>query len=204
MVPKQYATRPRCAIFKHTMYKYFSNLTKMVPIHQILKLILIPLRKSPIFDPFVVRENVKIWLKMFWISLSKLGFTLKEIDLSVFSSLQRHFLHLPDFLLFSRASAPAKRAQRSPIRKRKLKPIDPKKKVQSKADHNNVYCLFITIFRLAIPAFFSKPDNMQDRRPRFLQLISFSNLSMPENLVMTSEYSDYPYRPQGRGKKKPS
>ena len=128
MVPKQYATRPRCAIFKHTMYKYFSNLTKMVPFHQILKFILIPLRKSPIFDPFVVRENVKIWLKMFWISLSKLGFTLKEIDLSVFSSLQRHFLHLPDFLLFSRASAPAKRAQRSPIRKRKLKPIDPKKK----------------------------------------------------------------------------
>ena len=32
---------------------------KMVPIHQILRLKQIPLRKSPIFDPFVVRENVK-------------------------------------------------------------------------------------------------------------------------------------------------
>ena len=134
------------------MYKYFSNLTKMVPIHQILKLILIPLRKSPIFDPFVVRENVKIWLKMFWISLSKLGFTLKEIDLSVFSSLQRHFLHLPDFLLFSRASAPAKRAQRSPIRKRKLKPIDPKKKSKAKLIIKSLYCVFIRVFRLNIPA----------------------------------------------------
>ena len=46
-------------LFKHDMYKCFSNLKKVVPIHQILKLILIPLRKSPIFDPFVVRENVK-------------------------------------------------------------------------------------------------------------------------------------------------
>ena len=99
---------------------------------------------------------------MFLISLLKLGFTLKEIDLSLFSSLQRYFLHLPDFLLSSRASAP------SPISKRKLKPIDPKKKdVQIKADHNNAYGFFITIFRLAIPAFFSKPDNMQDCRPRF-------------------------------------
>ena len=131
---------------------------------------------------------------MFWISLLKLGFTLKKIEFFVFSSLQRYFLYFPDFLLFSRGSSPAKRALWSPIRKRKLKPIDPKKKVQSKADYNNVYCLFITIFRLAIPAFFSKPDNMQDRRPRFLQLISFSNLSMPENLVMRSAYSVHQYR----------
>ena len=58
-VSKQYVTRPRCAIFKDTMYKYFSNLKKMVPVHQISKLKLIPLRKSPIFDLFVVRENVK-------------------------------------------------------------------------------------------------------------------------------------------------
>ena len=35
---------------------------------------------------------------------------------------------------------------------------------------------------------------MQDRRPRFLQLISFSNLSMPENLVMRSAYSVHQYR----------
>ena len=62
--------------------------------------------------------------------------------------------------------------------------------------------LFKTIFRLALPAaFFNKPDNMQDRRPRFLQLISFSNLSMPGNLVMTSPYSVYPYRLWGRVKK---
>ena len=77
-----------------------------------------------------------------------------------------------------------------------------KKEVKSKAGHNNVYCFFKTIFRLALPAaFFNKPDNMQDRRPRFLQLISFSNLSMPENLVMTSPYSVYPYRLWGRVKK---
>ena len=119
-------------------------------------------------------------LKMFWISLLKLGFTLKKIDLSAFSSLQRYFLYLPDFLLFSRASAPVKRTQRSPIRNRKLKPIDPKKEVQSKVDHNNVYCFFITIFGLTLPAFFSKPDNMQDCRTRFLQLISFLNQSLPE------------------------
>ena len=76
-----------------------------------------------------------------------------------------------------------------------------KKEVKSKAGHNNVYCFFKTIFRLALPAaFFNKPDNMQDRRPRFLQLISFSNLSMPENLVMTSPYSVYPYRLWGRVK----
>ena len=50
--------------------------------------------------------------------------------------------------------------------------------------------------------FFNKPDDMQDRRPRFLQLISFSNLSMPENLVMTSVYSVHPYRLWARGKKK--
>ena len=143
----------------------------------------------------------KRWLKMFWISLLKLGFTLKNIDFSVFSSLKRYFLHLLDFLLFSRASAPAKRAQRSPILKRKLKPIDPKKEVQIKADHNNVCCFFITIFQLAIPAFFSNSDNMQYRRLRFLQLISFLNLPMPENLVMTSVYSVHPYRLWGRGKK---
>ena len=77
-----------------------------------------------------------------------------------------------------------------------------KKEVQSKVDHNNVYCFFKTIFRLALPAaFFNKPDNMQDRRPRFLQFISFSNLSMPENLVMTSPYSVCPYRLWGRVKK---
>ena len=76
-----------------------------------------------------------------------------------------------------------------------------KKEVQSKADHNNGYCFFKTIFWLAIPAFFNKPDNMQDRRPRFLRLISFSNLSMPENLVMTSSHSVHPYRLSGRGKK---
>ena len=110
------------------------------------------------------------------ISLLKLGFTLKKIDLSVFSSLQRYFLSLPDFLLFNRASAPAKSARRSPIRKENGNLwIQKEKEVQSKADHNSVYCFFLTVFRLAIPAFFSKPENMQDRRPRFLQLISFSN-----------------------------
>ena len=75
------------------------------------------------------------------------------------------------------------------------------KRDQSKADHNNVYCFLITVFRLAIPAFFSKPDNMLDRRPWLLQLISFLNLSMPENLVMTSAYSVRPYRLWGMGKK---
>ena len=134
-------------------------------------------------------------LKMFWISLLKLGFTLKEIDLSVFSSLQRHFLHLPDFLLFSRASAPAKRAQRSPIRIRKLKPIDPKKKVQSKADHKKLILRFHYSISAEHTCLLQQICNIQDRRPPYLQLISFSNLSMPENLVMTSEYSDYPYRP---------
>ena len=134
------------------------------------------------------------------ISLLKLGgFTLKKIDLSVFSSLQRYFLYLPDFLLFNRASAPAKCAQWIPIRKRKLKPIDPKKELQSKADHNSVYCFFLTVFRLAIPAFFSKPDSLQDRGPHFLQLISFSNLSMPENLGMRSAYSVHPYKTLGYG-----
>ena len=70
------------------------------------------------------------------------------------------------------------------------------KRDQSKADHNNVYCFLITVFRLAIPAFFSKPDNMLDRRPWLLQLISFLNLSrsMPENMVMTSAYSVHRYR----------
>ena len=61
-------------------------------------------------------------------SLFKLGFTLNQIDFSVFSSLQKYFLYLPDFLLFSRASAPGKRTQRSPIGKAKLKPVDPKQK----------------------------------------------------------------------------
>ena len=134
------------------------------------------------------------------ISLLKMGFTLKKIDLSVFSSLQRYFLSLPDFLLFNRASAPAKRARRSPIRKENGNLwIQKEKEVQSKADHNSVYCFFLTVFRLAIPAFCSKPENMQDRRPRFLQLISFSNQSMPENLVMTSAYSVHPYKTLGYG-----
>ena len=126
-------------------------------------------------------------------SLLKLGFTLNQIDFSVFSSLQRYFLYFPDSLLFSRVSAPAKRAQRSTIHIRKIETCRSKtKEVQSKTDHNNVYCFFKTIFWLAIPAFFNKPNNMQYRRPRFLQLISFSNLSMPENLVMTSAYSVHP------------
>ena len=115
----------------------------------------------------------------------------------------RYFLHLPDFLLSSKASAPAKaHAAEAPYGKKIETYRSIKKEVQSKADHNNVYCFFKTIFRLALPAaFFNKPDNMQDRRPRFLQLISFSNLSMPENLVMTSPYSVYPYRLWGRVKK---
>ena len=140
---------------------------------------------------------------MFWIPLLKLGFTLKNIDFSVFSSLQRYFLHLPDFLLSSKASAPAKRTQRKPHTEKEIESYwSIKKEVQSKADHNNVYCFFKTIFLLALPAaFFNKPDNMQDRRPRFLQLISFSNLLMPENLVMTTPYSVYPYRLWGRVKK---
>ena len=58
---KQFVTRPRCTIFKNT--KYFSkkknNYNKMVPTHQISYLKVIPLRKSPIFDPFVVRKTVK-------------------------------------------------------------------------------------------------------------------------------------------------
>ena len=69
---------------------------------------------------------------MFLISLLKLGFTLKEIDLSLFSSLQRYFLHLPDFLLSSKASAPAKRTQQNPIRKRKLIHRSIKKKSKAK------------------------------------------------------------------------
>ena len=138
---------------------------------------------------------------MFWIPLLKLGFTLKKIDLSVFSSLQRYFLHLPDFLLSSKASAPAKRTHVAPYEKENWNLSIHKKEVQSKADHINVYCFFKTIFRLALPAaFFNRPDNMQDRRPQFLQLISFSNLSMPENLVMTSSYSVHLYRLWGRGK----
>ena len=44
----------------------------------------------------------------------------------------RYFLHLPDFLLSSKASAPAKCSQRKPHTERKLKPIDPLKK-KSKA-----------------------------------------------------------------------
>ena len=140
---------------------------------------------------------------MFWIPLLKLGFTLKNIDFSLFSSLQRDFVHLPDFLLSSKASAPAKRTQRKPHTEKEIESYwSIKKEVQSKADHNNVYCFFKTIFRLALPAaFFNRPDNMQDRRPQFLQLISFSNLSMPENWVMTSPYSVYPYRLWGGVKK---
>ena len=104
---------------------------------------------------------------------------------------------------FFLAKRPRPRSARSgsPIRKRKLNPIDPLKK-KSTAKLNNVYCFFKTIFRLALPAaFFNRPDNIQDRRPQFLQLISFSNLSMPENLVMTSPYSVYPYRLWGGVKK---
>ena len=44
----------------------------------------------------------------------------------------RYFLHLSDFLLSNKASAPAKRTQRKPHAERKLKPIDPLKK-KSKA-----------------------------------------------------------------------
>ena len=69
---------------------------------------------------------------MFLISLLKLGFTLKEIDLSLFSSLQRYFLHLPNFLLSSKASAPVKRTQQNPIRKRKLIHRSIKKKSKAK------------------------------------------------------------------------
>ena len=111
---------------------------------------------------------------MFSISLSKFGFTLNQIDLSLFSSLQRYFLHLPDFLLFSRASAPAKRAQRSPIRKRKLKPIDPKKKVQSKADHKKLILRFHYSISAEHTCLLQQICNIQDRRPPYLQLISFS------------------------------
>ena len=172
----------------------------MVPIHQTSKLKLNSFTEKSNLWSICRSWKCKRRLKMSCISLLKLGFTLKKIDLSVFSSLQRYFLSLPDFFLFNRASAPAKRAQRSPVRKENWNlSIKKKKEVQSKADQSSVYCFFPTVFRLAIPAFFSKPENMQDRRPRFLQLISFSNLSMPENLVMTSAYSVHPYKTLGYG-----
>ena len=38
---------------------FFKPKTKMAPTHQVSNLKVIPLRKSPIFDPFVVRKNVK-------------------------------------------------------------------------------------------------------------------------------------------------
>ena len=134
-------------------------------------------------------------LPMFWMSLLKLGFTLKKIDLSVFSSLQRYFLHLPDFLLSSKASAPAKRTHGAPYGKENWNLSIHKKEVQSKADHISTYIAFSKqYFGWPYLPFFNKPDNMQDRCPRFLQLISFSNLSMPENLVMTSSYSVHLYR----------
>ena len=175
----------------------------MVPIHQTSKLKLNSVTEKPNLWSICRSWKCKIRLKMSCISLSKLGFTLKKIDLSVFSSLQRYFLPLPDFLLFNRASAPEKRAQRSPIRKENWNlSIQKKREVQSKADHNSVYCFFLTVFRLALPAFFSKPENMQDRRPRFLQLIYFSNLSMPENLVMTSPTPSILSRLWVMGKKK--
>ena len=171
----------------------------MVPIHQTSKLKLNSVTEKPNLWSICRAWKCKRRLKMSCISLLKMGFTLKKIDLSVFSSLQRYFLSLPDFLLFNRAFAPAKRAQRSSIRKENWNLwIQKKKEVQSKADHNSV-CFFLTVFRLAIPAFFSKPENMQVRRPRFLQFISFSNLSMPENLVMTSSYSVHPYKTLGYG-----
>ena len=139
---------------------------------------------------------------MFWIPLLKLGFRLKKIDLSVFSSLDISYTCLISFFL---AKRPRPRSARSgnPIRKRKLSPIDPlKKKSKAKLVITTYIAFLKTIFRLALPAaFFNKPDNMQDRRPQFLQWISFSNLSMPENLVMTSPYSVYPYRLWGRVKK---
>ena len=37
-------------------------------------------------------------------------------------------------------------------------PKNDKSRDYSKADHNNIYCFFITIFWLAIPAFFSFTD----------------------------------------------
>ena len=136
---------------------------------------------------------------MFLISLLKLGFTLKEIDLSLFSSLQRYFLHLPDFLLFSRASAPAKLAQRSPIRKRKLKPIDPKKKSKAKLIIKSLYCVFIRVFRLNIPA-----ANLQHTgsSPAVFAVNFFFKPVDARKFGLKSAYSVYPYRPQGRGKKK--
>ena len=137
-------------------------------------------------------------------SLLKLSFTLKKIDLSVFSSLQRYFLHLPDFLLSSKASAPAKRTHGAHTEKKIETYRSIKKKSKAKLIISTYIAFSKQYFGWPYLPFFNKPDDMQDRRPRFLQLISFSNLSMPENLVMTSEYSDYPYRPQGRGKKKPS
>ena len=182
------------------MYNYFSKLKEMVPIHQTSKLKLNSVTEKPNLWSICRAWKCKRQLKMSCISLLKLGFTLKKINLSLFSSLQRYFSSFPDFLLFNRASAPAKRAQRSPIPKENWNlPIQKKKEVQSKADHNSAYCFLLTVFRLAIPAFCSKPENMQDRRPRFLQLISFSNLSMPENLVMTSAYSVHPYKTLGYG-----
>ena len=175
----------------------------MVPIHQTSKLKLNSVTEKPNLWSICRAWKCKRRLKMSCISLLKMGFTLKKIDLSVFSSLQRYFLHLPDFLLSSKASAPAKCTQRKLHTEKEIESYwSIKKEVQSKAGHNNVYCFFKTIFRLALPAaFFNKPDNMQDSRPRFLQLISFSNLSMPENLVMMSPYSVYPYRLWGRVKK---
>ena len=43
----------------HYVQVFFKPKKKMVHIHHILRLKQIPLRKSQIFDPFVVRENVK-------------------------------------------------------------------------------------------------------------------------------------------------
>ena len=124
---------------------------------------------------------------MFWMSLLKLGFTLKKIDLSVFSSLQRYFLHLP---------------RTEPHTEKKIETYRSiKKKSKAKLIISTYIAFSKQYFGWPYLPFFNKPDDMQDRRPRFLQLISFSNLSMPENLVMTSPYFVYPYRLWDRVKK---
>ena len=86
---------------------------------------------------------------MFWIPLLKLGFRLKKIDLSVFSSLDISYTCLISFFL---AKRPRPRSARSgnPIRKRKLSPIDPLKK-KSKAK------LVITTYIAFLKQYFGWP-----------------------------------------------
>ena len=86
---------------------------------------------------------------MFWIPLLKLGFRLKKIDLSVFSSLDISYTCLISFFL---AKRPRPRSARSgsPIRKRKLNPIDPLKK-KSKAK------LVITTYIAFLKQYFGWP-----------------------------------------------